>query len=241
MALLPTDGGYYAILNRQTGKALDVTGASLDNGALIQEYDFVNGFNQQWRFELVDGTYCKIVSRATGKVLDVVDASTANTAGVQQWDYLGGRNQLWQAVACRALHDREPFKWQRARGSGRKLRGWSQDPTGTQTDQPKQHWQLVPVAGGYSAIVNAATGEVLDVTSASTANTALIQQYRFLGGANQQWQPLPLAGGYYAIRNLGSAKALDVVDASTSPGALIQQYRYLGGGNQQWWLLPVAQ
>jgi hypothetical protein len=39
----------YEIVNRQTGRALDVTGSSTANGTLIQQYDYLGFPNQQWQ------------------------------------------------------------------------------------------------------------------------------------------------------------------------------------------------
>ena len=42
--------GYYDIINRYSGKSVDVPGWSNANGALIQQWDHTNGTNQ--RFQL---------------------------------------------------------------------------------------------------------------------------------------------------------------------------------------------
>ena len=90
---------YYKIVNRYSGKVLDVTGVSRANGAVIQQYDYLNGDNQKWQIIAVDSTYCKIVSKNTGKVMDVTGVSLANSAVIQQYSYLDGSNQQWQLVS----------------------------------------------------------------------------------------------------------------------------------------------
>ena len=97
----------------------------------------------------------------------------------------------------------------------------------------------MPAGGGYYAIMNNQSSLVLDVTGASTANGALVQQYASLSGANQQWQLVPLDGGYYEVVNRASGKVLDVIGASSVSGTNIQQWAYLGSANQQWQLLPT--
>ncbi len=82
------------IVNRQSGKALDVTGASTANGIPIQQYNWLGFPNQQWRLVPV-GAHYKIVSVNSGKVLDVTGYSTAAGATIQQWDWLNGLNQQW--------------------------------------------------------------------------------------------------------------------------------------------------
>jgi glucosylceramidase len=89
---------YYRIVNRLSGKVLDVKDNSTANGARIQQWDYAGGLNQQWSRVDVGGGYFKVLARSTGKALDVVDNSTANGAQIQQWDYTGGLNQQWQFI-----------------------------------------------------------------------------------------------------------------------------------------------
>ncbi len=93
---IPSD--YTTIVNRLSGKVLDVTNFSTDGGALIQQWDSANTTNQEWQLVAVDSTYYKILSRLSGKVLDVQNFSTADGAPVQQWDYEQSENQLWKIV-----------------------------------------------------------------------------------------------------------------------------------------------
>lgn len=89
---------YYRIVNRLSGKVLDVKDNSTANGARIQQWDYAGGLNQQWSRVDVGSGYFKVLARSTGKALDVVDNSMANGAQIQQWDYTGGLNQQWQFI-----------------------------------------------------------------------------------------------------------------------------------------------
>jgi hypothetical protein len=44
------EGGRFLIINRLSGKSLDVTGVGTANGTLIQQWDYVNSGNQKWEF-----------------------------------------------------------------------------------------------------------------------------------------------------------------------------------------------
>ena len=68
---------------------------STSNGAPIQQYDYLGGDNQKWRFILVQNGFFKIVAKQSGKVLDVQGASPSDGALIQQWNYLGSDNQKW--------------------------------------------------------------------------------------------------------------------------------------------------
>ena len=47
--ITPADS-YYKIVNRLSGKLLDVTNASASNGTLIQQWSDEGGWQQQWYF-----------------------------------------------------------------------------------------------------------------------------------------------------------------------------------------------
>jgi hypothetical protein len=93
---IPTDSipTYYKIVNQNSGKVLDVTSGSMDNGAKIIQYTDHGGTNQHWR--IVDvGSYKKLINRNSGKVLEVCQASTDNAAVIAQYTDNGGANQQW--------------------------------------------------------------------------------------------------------------------------------------------------
>jgi hypothetical protein len=46
--LVDTGNGYYAIISKASGKSLDVRGYSTANGAVIQQWNYLGGNNQQW-------------------------------------------------------------------------------------------------------------------------------------------------------------------------------------------------
>ncbi len=93
--------GYYRIVARHSGKALDVAGASLDDAATIIQYTPHGGANQQWALESVGDGYYRIVARHSGKSLDVAGISPENGATVIQYTPHTGANQQWllRAVA----------------------------------------------------------------------------------------------------------------------------------------------
>jgi hypothetical protein len=91
-------GGYYKLLNRNSGKALDVAGQSVADGANVQQWADNGQTNQQWRPVQVSSGVYKLVARHSGKVLDVAGQSAADGANVQQWADNGQTNQQWQLV-----------------------------------------------------------------------------------------------------------------------------------------------
>jgi hypothetical protein len=235
-----TGSGSFEIINKLSGKVLDVKDFSTANAGAIQQYVYLGGANQRWRFVPVDdGTWYEIVNELSGKVLDVTGYSIASGTQIQQWDYLGGDNQKWRIdkldgvdltivnkLSGKALDVRDL-----STADGAVIQQW--DYLGGDN----QKWQLAPVA--YYAIENKLNGKVLDVTNFSMENFSLIQQYDYLGGGNQKWQLVPLEENYYKIVNQLSGKVLDDSGYSLDDLSAIQQFDLLNGDNQKWQFVPV--
>ncbi|MGW8767131.1 non-reducing end alpha-L-arabinofuranosidase family hydrolase [Streptomyces sp. NPDC055815] len=86
----------YVLVNRNSGKALDVYNLATNDGARITQWTRNDQSQQQWQFVDSGGGYYRIKSRLSGKVLDVRDGSTANGAGIVQWTDVNGTNQQWR-------------------------------------------------------------------------------------------------------------------------------------------------
>jgi GH18 family chitinase len=98
--VLQTSGGTaYRLVNKLTGKCLDINGPSGADGAVIHQWACHSGTSQQWVMEPTDSGYARFVSRYSGKVLDVTGVSTADGARLQQWGWGGGGNQQFRAVS----------------------------------------------------------------------------------------------------------------------------------------------
>ncbi len=86
---------WYRLVNRRSGKVLDIDGPSTADGANLHQWEWYSLTNQQWRFEPAgDGSF-RVISRYSGKACDVADASWANGANVQQWPTNGTPAQEW--------------------------------------------------------------------------------------------------------------------------------------------------
>ncbi|MEV6792138.1 RICIN domain-containing protein [Streptomyces sp. NPDC051320] len=86
------------------------------------------------------------------------------------------------------------------------------------------------------------SGQCLDDTNLSTANSTQYQQYYCEGGYQQTLDFKPVAGRTktYTVVNELSGKCLDVAGASTAEGAAVQQYTCNGQTNQMFTLKPVT-
>nr|WP_218008090.1 RICIN domain-containing protein [Herbidospora sakaeratensis] len=140
---------WYVLVNRNSGKALDVYNLSTADGARITQWTRNNGNQQQWQFVDSGGGYYRVKSRLSGKVLDVSGVSTANGAAVVQWTDLNGTNQQWRLadspdgyVRLIARHSNKALEVQSAStadgGNIVQYDDWG---------GANQQWQFVPVGG----------------------------------------------------------------------------------------------
>ncbi|MEW2591907.1 non-reducing end alpha-L-arabinofuranosidase family hydrolase, partial [Micromonospora aurantiaca] len=87
---------WYVLVNRNSGKALDVYNLATNDGARIVQWSRNNGNQQQWQFVDSGGGYYRLKSRLSGKVLDVYNWSTANGGSIVQYSDLNGTNQQFR-------------------------------------------------------------------------------------------------------------------------------------------------
>jgi hypothetical protein len=138
---------WYELVNRNSGKALDLYNWATNDGASIDQWTRSGGANQQWKFVDSGGGYYRLLNRHSNKVLDVPGFSTANGTGIVQWtdnnttnqqfrlqDTSGGYVQLINRNSNKAV---EVFNGSTADGAN--IDQW------TTTNVFWHEWQLVPV------------------------------------------------------------------------------------------------
>lgn len=89
------------LLNKLSGKVLDVTHGSTEAGAWAQVWDDVaDGDSQLWQLKGTI-TYKKLINIQSGKVLDIVDMREDDGAPAQLWDDVDGAGQQWKLAESR--------------------------------------------------------------------------------------------------------------------------------------------
>ena len=141
---------WYVLLNHNSGKALDVNGASTADGAKLVQWSRTDATNQQFQFVDAGAGYYKVRVRQSGKVLDVYGKSTADGAAVVQWSDNNGTNQQFGLADAGSGYIRLTN-----RNSGKAVEVQGQSTAdGATVDQrtdsngTNQQWQLVQVDGG---------------------------------------------------------------------------------------------
>ncbi len=231
----PAGTAYFALVNRYTGKCLDVAGGSTADGAKMQQW-VCNGSNaQQWRLTASGNGGYQLIARASGKCADLAGWNTADGAYVNQWSC--GSNQANQQWNLETVAD----GWVRiaSRHSGKfvsLVNGSTAD--GAQIHvwpwlgNADQQWRLAPV--GAVTLVNKNSGKCADVASSGTNDGANIQQWSCNGTSAQKWSFQHLDNGWYRIVSQVSNKVVDVNANSTADGANIHQWSAGSCACQQW-------
>lgn len=98
----PRINGRYVIVNRNSGKVLEVPGASVNNGVVLQQATYTGALQQQWDVNPLpanfggDYSYFTLRAAHSGVTADVQGGSYANGAVIQQWN--GGTNVFEQWI-----------------------------------------------------------------------------------------------------------------------------------------------
>jgi GH43 family beta-xylosidase len=88
----------YTLVNRNSGKCLDVEGGSTLDGANIFQWTCHGGANQKWRVEDLGDDTSRLVNVATGKVADTAYCATTDGTDIAQWSWLNNNCQKWRLV-----------------------------------------------------------------------------------------------------------------------------------------------
>ena len=90
------EDGIYTIANAGSGLMLDVSAASLHNGANVQQYTGNRSLAQSFKITYDESNgYYTIISAQSGKALDVKGGRSAKGTNVQQFSHNGSRAQQW--------------------------------------------------------------------------------------------------------------------------------------------------
>ncbi|MET9002535.1 glycoside hydrolase N-terminal domain-containing protein [Amycolatopsis sp. NPDC004169] len=138
------DAGYVRLVNRRSGKVLDVTGGGTADGVKVVQWTWSGGANQQWQVRPNADGSVRLVNRNSGRLLESPAGAGQGTQLDQAQD-TGGDNQWWQLTGTgdgyhRLVNVRTGLCADVEGGSGTdgaRVLGW---PVTTGTNQ---QWQLV--------------------------------------------------------------------------------------------------
>jgi len=235
----PTAGDYYIVPVVNTGKALDVSGGSLANGANVQIYALNQTDAQVFRLSFRTNGTAQITSRLTGKSLDIPGGSLVSGANVQMYTDNDSRAQEWTLTEKSTVsisgttYETYEICLTRATTLCMDVYGaGSTDGTNvwvyTRNDSNAQRWAFVPVSpfksgGIYEIKSSLKTSLNVDIAGGSTANGANAQLYSD-NDTNAQKFIFVNEGNGWSIRNVASGKYLDIAGGSLANGTNVQSY-----------------
>jgi Ricin-type beta-trefoil lectin domain/Glycosyl hydrolases family 43 len=127
-------------------------------------------------------TYSTLIARHSSKCADVPNQSLWQGAAISQYTCNGGANQKWWFKDLGSGH----YSLM-GRGSSLCLQENASGVTQENcTGSTAQQWSVV-TSGSYVTLTSRASGECLDVSGASTADSAALITHTCNGGTNQQW------------------------------------------------------
>ncbi|MBT0770227.1 endo-1,4-beta-xylanase [Kineosporia sp. J2-2] len=166
----------YILVNRNSGKALDVYNLATSDGSRITQWTRNDGAQQQWQFVSSGDGYYRLRSRHSGKVLDVYNWSTANGGSIVQWTDLKAANQEF------SIQNLDGYVQLINRNSGKALevQGASTADGGNvvqyaDANGTNQQWQLVKTGAAAPTATNVSSTPAASATS----SCALPSTYRW--------------------------------------------------------------
>ncbi|GLY29749.1 alpha-N-arabinofuranosidase [Kineosporia sp. NBRC 101731] len=149
----------YVLVNRNSGKALDVYNLATTDGAKIVQWARNDQSQQQWQFVDSGNGYYRLRSKLSGKVLDVSNSSTADGGAIVQWTDNNATHQQF------SVQDIDGYIQLINRNSGKALEvqgGATTDGAAvvqyTDWNGSNQQWQLAPVGTSTPTPTPTSTG-----------------------------------------------------------------------------------
>ncbi|MEU4191472.1 RICIN domain-containing protein [Kribbella sp. NPDC026611] len=251
----------YELVSRNTGRCVEVAGASQTDPAVIQQWDCFGGLHQRFRIVPTSGTdqyqiqmVHERVAPADGKprCMDVGNQSTADNTPIVQWQCAGTANQQVlldyvegtsydTVVRLRFAHsDKCAEITNPAAGNGAALLQMPCDNTRT-----TQQWVLraalntPQLSGQYAVRSMLPGGFVLDVKDCTVS--AGLRLWDLVSGSKcQHWDFRPLGDDIYQIVDLNSNTALQVLGCSRANAATVITLGIDASECQRWRVEPAV-
>ena len=230
--------------------SLDVTGASMSDGANVQVWTRNRTRAQVWDVEDTGEGY-RILSSFLGKAADVASLEPAQADNVQMWTENPDRLQRWDIEPTGETMTVDgksyPTQFISCHGTELLMECEGLDPTpgfniviaaADGDGLPDQKWALVPVplvvsGDVYEIVPMHAQGTRLDVFYKDAANGTNIQICAANGGNNQKFY-LTDEGDGYSIRDINSGKYVDVANGEWANTTNVQLYEDNDSRAQRW-------
>ncbi|MFB6723684.1 RICIN domain-containing protein [Kribbella sp. NPDC056345] len=252
----------YELVSRNSGKCMEVAGASQTDPAVVQQWDCFNGLHQRFRVVPVAGTdqYELQMVHVNGASLDgkarcadVGDQSVADGAPLVQWKCVGTGNQQVLLDYVEGSSYDTVFKVRFAHSD--KCAAVENAGTGngakiiqkTCAAVPEQQWFLraalnaTQLDGRYKirALRDSKNDYVLDIAYCDPAQG--VRTWDWMADSPcQRWQVKPLGDDVYQLIDPSSGTALQVDSCSRAPADKLVAVPVDSSECQRWRLEPAA-
>jgi hypothetical protein len=166
----PVINGRYMLVNRASGKVLQVEGGSTADGAKVQQATYAGATSQQWDVTPVssqvggDFSYFSVTAAHSGKSLDDFNFSLDNGTPIAQWVDLKGVNQQryldYAADGWFRIRSRHSAKCVDVASDGLSI--VQQDKN---TNSLSQQWRMLPVGAPIEFVAPSAPGSLVATAS----------------------------------------------------------------------------
>jgi predicted alpha-1,6-mannanase (GH76 family) len=221
---------YYFLVNRSTGKSIDVVGGGTGDGTAVTQWDY-NYTNPNHRFTLaptINGDHTEIVSWLSGKAVSIAGDSTADGAQVHIWGFYDGNNpsQQWDFIDAGGGW----FKLKNLR-SGKMLdleNGTTANGGKVQqyvdNNALSQQWRLQPW-GDYN--VKTSSNRYVCIAGGGSGNGSAIIQYDLQNVPWFKWRFEPVGGGLLKASSLNAlGRVICPIGGSTASAASSHLWDY---------------
>ncbi|MES2475103.1 MAG: phosphatidylinositol-specific phospholipase C domain-containing protein [Verrucomicrobiota bacterium] len=234
---------YFMIVNRNSGKAMDLISGNSGNSAAINQWNYdYGGQNQRWALAPTENRdHFRITSWVSGKCACIVADSTAPGAKLHAYDYTGNNTgQQFDLIDAGNGY----FKIRNVKSGlvleieGAGLANDNRIQQNTDNGSTNQQWRLQPW-GDY--FIRAATGKYICIENSGNSNSDAIVQYAWENNLWFNWRFESVTNGHLKASSLNAlSRVIGVRDASVSNGAATQLYDYQTAnvGNQKLRILP---
>lgn len=225
-------------------KVIDISGASVQNGANVQIYEINGSMAQNFQIKYNnDGTYTFSAVHSS-KVLDINGNNWKNGTNVQQYENNGTSAQKWlihgvgngKYIFISASNGKvlEIADGRDANGSNVQIYEYN----GFTSQQFCIQKSKVTISEGiYSLHSELNNNQVLDVSGGNISERANVQLYSFNNTDAQKFYIHDIGGTNYILISLVSGRVLTVENEGMRDGENISLCAYQNSAYQKWWLI----
>ena len=168
----PAINGRYVLVNRSSGKVMEVAGGATAAGAVVQQGTNTGATYQQWNVTPVDSriggdfSYFTFTAVHSGKAPDILNWSLDNGAGIIAWDDTKGGNQQWYLD-----YGQDGWFYIRSRHSAKCIDIGTDGVSMAQWDKngnTSQQWRFLPVGATVEFVAPAAPTNVTSTANAES-------------------------------------------------------------------------